>query len=66
LPLGKISKSTISKGYEVLKRISEVIDRYDRTRLEELSGEFYTVIPHDFGFKKMSKFICAKVYDIYN
>jgi hypothetical protein len=38
LPLGKISKSTISKGYEVLKRISEVIDRYDRTRLEELSG----------------------------
>jgi len=57
LPLGKISKSTISKGYEVLKRISEVIDRYDRTRLEELSGEFYTVIPHDFGFKKMSQFV---------
>ncbi|XP_019089234.1 PREDICTED: poly [ADP-ribose] polymerase 2-like [Camelina sativa] len=57
LPLGKISKSTISKGYEVLKRISEVIDRFDRKRLEELSGEFYTVIPHDFGFKKMSQFV---------
>ncbi|VVB06996.1 unnamed protein product [Arabis nemorensis] len=57
LPLGKLSKSTISKGYEVLKRISEVIERFDRKRLEELSGEFYTVIPHDFGFKKMSQFV---------
>ncbi|KFK30828.1 hypothetical protein AALP_AA6G031100 [Arabis alpina] len=57
LPLGKLSKSTISKGYEVLKRISEFIERFDRKRLEELSGEFYTVIPHDFGFKKMSQFV---------
>ncbi|XP_010522796.1 PREDICTED: poly [ADP-ribose] polymerase 2 [Tarenaya hassleriana] len=57
LPLGKLSKSTISKGYEVLKRISEVINRQDRVRLEELSGEFYTVIPHDFGFRKMREFI---------
>ncbi|KAF3541748.1 hypothetical protein F2Q69_00021469 [Brassica cretica] len=47
LPLGKLSKSTISK----------MIERYDRARLEELSGEFYTVIPHDFGFKKMSQFV---------
>uniref|UniRef100_A0A0D3ASC2 Poly [ADP-ribose] polymerase n=1 Tax=Brassica oleracea var. oleracea TaxID=109376 RepID=A0A0D3ASC2_BRAOL len=57
LPLGKLSQSTISKGYEVLQRISEMIERYDRARLEELSGEFYTVIPHDFGFKKMSQFV---------
>ncbi|XP_009144575.1 poly [ADP-ribose] polymerase 2 [Brassica rapa] len=57
LPLGKLSKSTISKGYEVLQRISEMIERYDRARLEELSGEFYTVIPHDFGFKKMCQFV---------
>ncbi|KAL0845761.1 hypothetical protein Bca101_019007 [Brassica carinata] len=57
LPLGKLSKSTITKGYEVLKRISEVVGRFDRARLEELSGEFYTVIPHDFGFKKMSQFV---------
>ncbi|KAF8077042.1 hypothetical protein N665_1066s0004 [Sinapis alba] len=57
LPLGKLSKSTITKGYEVLKRISEVMGRFDKARLEELSGEFYTVIPHDFGFKKMSQFV---------
>ncbi|XP_052161977.1 poly [ADP-ribose] polymerase 2-A [Oryza glaberrima] len=57
LPLGKLSKSTIFKGYDVLKRISNVISRADRRQLEQLTGEFYTVIPHDFGFKKMREFI---------
>ncbi|XAR61350.1 NAD(+) ADP-ribosyltransferase [Bertholletia excelsa] len=53
LPLGKLSKSTILKGFDVLKRIANVIGQLDRKELEQLSGEFYTVIPHDFGFKKM-------------
>ncbi|XP_014512608.1 poly [ADP-ribose] polymerase 2 [Vigna radiata var. radiata] len=57
LPLGKLSKSTILKGYEVLKRLANVIDKGDRKVMEQLSGEFYTVIPHDFGFKKMSVFV---------
>ncbi|XP_077218196.1 poly(ADP-ribose) polymerase isoform X2 [Tasmannia lanceolata] len=57
LPLGKLSKSTIMKGYDVLKRISDAIGQSDRRKLELLSGEFYTVIPHDFGFKKMSEFV---------
>ncbi|KAK7277759.1 hypothetical protein RJT34_22776 [Clitoria ternatea] len=57
LPLGKLSKSTILKGYSVLKRIADVIDKSDRKVLEQLSGEFYTVIPHDFGFKKMRDFV---------
>ncbi|XP_047307874.1 poly [ADP-ribose] polymerase 2-like [Impatiens glandulifera] len=57
LPLGKLSKSTISKGYDVLKRIADVIGQSDRQILEQLSGEFYTVIPHDFGFKKMRDFV---------
>lgn len=58
LPLGKLSKSTILKGYEVLKRISIAIEQRDGDKvLEQLSGEFYTVIPHDFGFKKMRAFI---------
>ncbi|ESR57615.1 hypothetical protein CICLE_v10019312mg [Citrus x clementina] len=57
LPLGKLSKSTILKGYDVLKRIADVIHLPDRRKLEELSGEFYTVIPHDFGFKKMRDFV---------
>ncbi|KAK9136859.1 hypothetical protein Sjap_007453 [Stephania japonica] len=57
LPLGKLSKSTILKGYNVLKAISEIIGQSDRKKLEQLSGEFYTVIPHDFGFKKMRDFV---------
>ncbi|WVZ71182.1 hypothetical protein U9M48_019798 [Paspalum notatum var. saurae] len=57
LPLGKLSKSTILKGYDVLKRISNVISKADRRQLEQLTGEFYTVIPHDFGFRKMREFI---------
>ncbi|KAK9201869.1 hypothetical protein WN944_017077 [Citrus x changshan-huyou] len=57
LPLGKLSKSTILKGYDVLKSIADVIHLPDRRKLEELSGEFYTVIPHDFGFKKMRDFV---------
>ncbi|KAH8489158.1 hypothetical protein H0E87_024708 [Populus deltoides] len=57
LPLGKLSKSTILKGYDVLKRISDVIGTADMLKLEQLSGEFYTVIPHDFGFKKMREFV---------
>lgn len=57
LPLGKLSKSTILKGYEVLKRIAEVIGQSDTRTLQQLSGEFYTVIPHDFGFRKMRDFV---------
>lgn len=58
LPLGKLSRATISKGYEVLKKVADVIgQQYDRKKLEQLSGEFYTVIPHDFGFKKMRGFV---------
>ncbi|KAI3682761.1 hypothetical protein L1987_82991 [Smallanthus sonchifolius] len=57
LPLGKLRKATILKGYEVLKRVADVIGEYDRKKLEQLSGEFYTVIPHDFGFKKMREFV---------
>ncbi|KAL0389646.1 UNVERIFIED_CONTAM: Poly [ADP-ribose] polymerase 2 [Sesamum calycinum] len=58
LPLGKLSKSTILKGYDVLKRIADVIGQADKKTLEQLSGEFYTVIPHDFGFRKTSEFSC--------
>uniref|UniRef100_A0A2P2QAK7 NAD(+) ADP-ribosyltransferase n=1 Tax=Rhizophora mucronata TaxID=61149 RepID=A0A2P2QAK7_RHIMU len=57
LPLGKLSRSTILKGYDVLRRIADVMGTTDRMKLEQLSGEFYTVIPHDFGFKKMCEFV---------
>ncbi|XP_049378442.1 poly [ADP-ribose] polymerase 2 isoform X2 [Solanum stenotomum] len=57
LPLGKLSKTTILKGYDVLKNIADVIGQSNRRLLEDLSSQFYTVIPHDFGFKKMREFV---------
>eukprot|EP01022_Parablepharisma_sp_SALTPOND_P023167 TRINITY_DN480_c0_g1_i2.p1 TRINITY_DN480_c0_g1~~TRINITY_DN480_c0_g1_i2.p1 ORF type:complete len:963 (-),score=64.22 TRINITY_DN480_c0_g1_i2:10195-13083(-) len=57
MPLGKLSKDTIKKGYEVLKKISDVLDGKVKGDLYDLSSEFFTVIPHDFGFKKMSQFV---------
>ncbi|XP_011042113.1 PREDICTED: poly [ADP-ribose] polymerase 2-like isoform X3 [Populus euphratica] len=62
LPLGKLSKSTILKGYDVLRRICENIGKSDTEKLEELSGEFYTIIPHDFGFNKMREFTIDNHY----
>eukprot|EP00249_Psilotum_nudum_P018985 c27053_g1_i3 orf=622-2628(-) len=57
MPLGKLSKSTILKGYEALKKIAAVLEGSRNGSLEQLSSEFYTVIPHDFGFHKMRNFI---------
>lgn len=62
LPLGKLSKETISRGYQSLKELSEVVanksqavsnfGEYGRTYneiVQELSNRYYTVIPHNFG-----------------
>ncbi|KAF9571014.1 Poly [ADP-ribose] polymerase 2 [Mortierella alpina] len=50
MPLGKLAKATILHGYEVLKKISRALNRpSNRNELSELSSEFYTVIPHNFG-----------------
>jgi len=60
MPLGKLSKETITKGYQALQDISKVLEHCGthvgskaRDELLELSGVFYTAIPHDFGFSKM-------------
>eukprot|EP00826_Nyctotherus_ovalis_P013167 TRINITY_DN13519_c0_g1_i9.p1 TRINITY_DN13519_c0_g1~~TRINITY_DN13519_c0_g1_i9.p1 ORF type:complete len:576 (-),score=216.42 TRINITY_DN13519_c0_g1_i9:173-1900(-) len=57
MPLGKLSKDTIKRGYEVLKQISDVLDKKTKGDLTDLSSKFFTVIPHDFGFNKMSQFV---------
>lgn len=58
MPLGKLAKSTIQQGYVVLKDLSEALDKKSaRSVLESLSSKFYSLIPHDFGFQKMSNFI---------
>ncbi|XP_055351197.1 protein mono-ADP-ribosyltransferase PARP3-like [Paramacrobiotus metropolitanus] len=50
MPLGKLSKSQIARGFEVLEKIESALKDGDATNatLTQLSNEFYTVIPHDF------------------
>lgn len=59
LPLGKLSKTTITKGYQALKDLSDLINdhslaqsMYGKTpaaAFEEVSNQFYSLIPHAFG-----------------
>ena len=61
LPLGKLSKSTISQGYQVLKDLGQVIEgapgwqrdygEYGGSKREILTGlsnRYYSIIPHVF------------------
>ncbi|XP_019736511.1 poly [ADP-ribose] polymerase 3-like [Hippocampus comes] len=50
MPLGKLSKLQIAKGFEVLEEIEAALTQKSRRpRLEELSSKFFTTIPHNFG-----------------
>lgn len=58
LPLGKLSKATITRGFQALKDLSALIDDQSlaadfgmpyHQAVEHLSNSFYSVIPHAFG-----------------
>ena len=59
MPLGKLSKTTLSRGFETLKKLAEILaDKSLAQNLhnvtfeeatEDLSNSYYTLIPHDFG-----------------
>ena len=49
MPLGKLSKAQIAKGFEALENIERAIQNNETSRLADLSSAFYTVIPHSFG-----------------
>jgi len=59
LPLGRLSKATITRGYEALKDLSALLDdptlalaEYDlpvHGAIEHLSNRYYSTIPHSFG-----------------
>ena len=57
MPLGKLSAANLKRGFEVLKRIEDALDHKNTAALGTLSSEFYTLIPHDFGFQHMSQFV---------
>jgi hypothetical protein len=58
LPLGKLSKATILRGFQALKDLSALIDDNSLAvdygmaygaAVEQLSNTFYSLIPHAFG-----------------
>lgn len=49
-PLGKLTPQQIEKGQAVLEKISTSLSTGDVHSLPLLSGEYYTLVPHDFGF----------------
>ena len=57
LPLGDLSKETVLKGYQILRSIENVLAGTSKESRENLSSEFYTNIPHNFGMKKMINFL---------
>ncbi len=56
MPLGELSKETVLKGYRILRDIEAVLEGKSKGNLQDLSSEFYTNIPHNFGMKHMSHF----------
>ena len=57
MPLGKLSAANLKRGFEVLKRIEDALEHKNSGALGTLSSEFFTLIPHDFGFQHMSQFV---------
>ncbi|XP_036733919.2 protein mono-ADP-ribosyltransferase PARP3 isoform X2 [Manis pentadactyla] len=51
MPLGKLSKQQIARGFEALEALEAALKSppHAGLSLEELSSHFYTVIPHNFG-----------------
>lgn len=50
MPLGKLSKAQIAKGFDALEALQAALDRKaNKKELSDLSSRFYTIIPHNFG-----------------
>ncbi|NXW65653.1 PARP3 polymerase, partial [Eurystomus gularis] len=51
MPLGKLSKQQIAKGFEALEELEAALQERSpqASRLEDLSSRFYTIVPHNFG-----------------
>ena len=56
MPLGELSKDQALKGVKILKQLEEVILGKAKGDILQLTSEFYTMIPHNFGMQKMINF----------
>ena len=68
MPLGKLSPVTLTNGLNILKEIETELKKKnpDNEILKQLSSNFYTQIPHDFGFQKMANFIIDDIEKVKN
>ena len=59
MPLGKLSTTTLTNGLNILNKIDDELNikNPSKENLTILSSQFYSQIPHNFGFKKMVNFI---------
>lgn len=53
MPLGKLSKKQLEKAYGILGQAQQLLDASDvhDAKFVDISNQFYTLIPHDFGHK---------------
>ncbi|XP_075430337.1 protein mono-ADP-ribosyltransferase PARP3 isoform X2 [Ascaphus truei] len=50
MPLGKLSKVQIARGFDALEQLQGALERSaDNKELSDLTSRFYTIIPHNFG-----------------
>lgn len=60
LPLGKLSPEIIQQGYSILDKISNVVNsnnKNNKVQLQNLCSQFYSYIPHNFGYQRMENFV---------
>ena len=59
LPLGKLARETLKEGYNILKQIEKELSSKspNHNNLLLYSSQFYSKIPHNFGYQKMVNFI---------
>lgn len=53
MPLGKLSKKQLEKAFGILAQAEELLKDKDvsKAKFVDISNQFYTLIPHDFGRK---------------
>jgi len=49
MPVGRISKTQLEKGRQVLEKLAKVIAGEQKGSVNDLTAEFYTYVPHSFG-----------------
>eukprot|EP00457_Paulinella_chromatophora_P002241 gb/GEZN01002245.1/.p1 GENE.gb/GEZN01002245.1/~~gb/GEZN01002245.1/.p1 ORF type:complete len:752 (+),score=189.78 gb/GEZN01002245.1/:65-2320(+) len=55
-PLGQLSPQQLNQGYAILEKLQEALEddedeKRTASRLKDLTSQFYTLIPHDFGMR---------------